>query len=257
MKTLKTVPFILLSIFIASCSKKDTSPNTPTTTYISKQTFGSIGTYTWNYDAQNRLQNIVFVSSDEAANKSYNFIINGYDASNRIVDGLYDYVSGAVADVRFLNTYNAVGKIERVDFLDNATGNFASRTTATYPSAQQVMVNYIRSTGTVQYCDVYNLSADLKTIVETKRYSGLNGTGSLISTTAYSGYTSIKNYTSLYPVGYATGPTSETVFANAVYTPAAGAAISYTYTYESNADGYVTKRTSAGGSVNTYEYVKR
>lgn len=251
------ITFLGVAIFIASCSKKDSTPNTPTTTYISKQTFPSIGTYTWEYDTQNRLKNIVFVSSNEAANKSYNYIVNGYDESNRIVDGLYDYVSGTVADIRFINTYNAAGKITRVDFIDNANGNVDSRQTVTYPAAQQVMVNSLNSSGTVFYCDVYNLSADFKTIIERKRYNGLNGTGSLLSTDTYTGYSTIKNYSALYPVGYAAGPFSETVFATDVYAPASGVATTFTYTYESNADGYVTKRTSAGGSISTYEYVKR
>jgi hypothetical protein len=47
------------------------------------------------------------------------------------------------------------------------------------------------------------------------------------------------------------------MFATNLYTPATGAASTFTYTYEANNDGYVTKRTSASGSVNTYEYIKK
>ena len=244
------IAFLAVTLLIVSCSKKYSTPNTSTTTFISKQTFTGIGTYAWEYETQNRLKNIVFASSNEAANKLYTYIVNGYDASSRIVDGLYDYVSGTVADIRSIYTYNAARKITRVDFIDSTNGNAHSRQTVTYPAAQRVMVNSLNSSGTVFCCDLYNLSADLKTITERKRYNGLNGTGSLLSTDTNTDYSTLKNYSTLYPVGDSAGPFSETVFATDVYTPASGAASTFTYNYESNADGYVTKRTSAGGSIN-------
>lgn len=258
---MKTKILIILCVVVLASCKKDKKENEPVVeqkTYISKQTFHNIGVNTWSYDAQNRLKEIVFVSANESSNKSYNYSITAFDAQNRISEGKYDYVDPTVKDARFKNTFNAAGKLERIQFYDDATGATDSYIFTTYPSNLQTMYNSYRDDGSLNFCDVHTLTADMKNLAETKRYNGPNGTGSLLSTTTYTNFNStIKDYSSLYPVGYGSSPIRENVFATSVYIPSTGAQQTSTYTYESNADGYVTKRISTSGTFNTYEYIKR
>ncbi len=254
------IAIIGLSLLMLSCRRKDkdVTPTPELKTYISKQTFHNIGIYTWSYDEQNRLKNIVFVSANESSNKSHTYSITAYDAQNRILEGKFDYVDPTVKDARFKNTFNAAGKLERAQFYDDATGAAESYNTTTYPSNEQTMFNSYRADGTLSYCDVHTLTADMKNLAETKRYTGPNGTGTLTSTTTYSNYNStIKDYSPLYPVGYGSTPKRENVHAVQVYTPTTGAAQSFTFTSEANADGYVTRRINASGTFNSYEYIKK
>jgi hypothetical protein len=258
---MKTKILIILCVAVLAACKKDKKENEPVVeqkTYISKQTFHNIGVYTWGYDAQNRLKEIVFVSANESSNKSNTYIITAYDAQNRILEGKYDYLDPTVKDARFKNTFNTAGKLERVQFYDDATGTADSYNVTTYPSDQQRIYNSYRADGTLSFCDVYTVTADTKNLVETKRYNGPNGTGNLLSTTTYTNYNStIKDYSPLYPVGYGSSPTRENVYAVQVYSPTTGVAQTTAFTYEANADGYVTKRISASGTFNSYEYIKK
>lgn len=254
-KILTILCFIATTI---ACSKKhEPIPEVTLKTYISKQAF-SEGIYTWNYDAQNRLKDIVFVSANESANKSHTYSVTVYDASNRISEGKYDYNDPTVKDIRFKNTFNAVGKLERTQYYDDATGTADSYTTITYSNAQQTIVNGFAKNGTLSYCYVYQLTGDLKNVEQFKSYNGVDGTGTLLSTTTFRNYNStIKSYSPLYPIGYGPTPIFENVYAVQIYTTAAGVATTYTFTYEANADGYVTKRIAPSGASSTYEYIKK
>lgn len=256
---MKTKILIILCIVVLTACKKNRNvePVAEKKTYISKQTF-SEGIYTWNYDAQNRLKDIVFVSTNESANKSHTYSITAYDAQNRIIEGKYDYNDPTVKDARFKNTFNVAGKLERIQFYDDATSAAETYTTVTYSNAQQTIVNGFTQSGTLRYSYVYKLTGDLKNLEEYKSYNGVDGTGTLLSTTTYSNYNStIKDYSPLYPVGYGPSPLRENVSAVNIYTPASGATQTFTYTYEANADGYVTKRITPSGTSNTYEYIKK
>lgn len=256
---MKTKTLIILCVVLSTACKKNRNvePVAEKKTYISKQ-IHSEGIYTWSYDGQNRLKGIVFVSTNESANKSYTYSIMAYDAQNRISEGKYDYNDPTVNDVRFKNTFNAAGKLERIQFYDDATGTASDYTTVIYANAQQTIVNGFTQSGTLRYSYVYKLTGDLKNLEEYKSYNGINGTGTLLSTMTYSNYNStIKDYSSLYPVGYGSTPLRENVAAVNIYTPASGAAQTFTFTYEANADGYVTKRKTPSGASNTYEYIKQ
>ncbi|RZL66614.1 MAG: hypothetical protein EOO93_05455 [Pedobacter sp.] len=257
---MKTKILIILCVVVfASCKKKqEPTPAPELKTYIRKQTTANIGVYTWNYDGQNRLKEIVFVSANESSNKSHTYFVTAYDAQNRISEGKYDYNDPTAKDYRFKNTFNAAGKLERMQFYDDATGTADSYNITTYPNDQQTIYNSYFANGTLSYCDVHTSTSDMKNIADTKRYNGPNGTGSLLSTTTYRNINStIKDYSPLYPVGYGSSPLRINVSAVQVYTPTTGAEQTFTFTYEANADGYVTKRISASGAINTYEYIKK
>lgn len=258
---MKTKILTILCVFALTACKKDKKENETAIeqkTYISKHTLNNIGIYTWNYDTQNRVKDIVFVSSNESANKSYTYSITTYDAQNRIAEGKYDYNDPAVNDARFVNTFNTAGKLERVQFYNTVTNAVDSYNITTYPSTLQTIFNSYRADGSISYSEVYTLTNDGKNVAETKRYNQPNGTGNLLSTTTYTNFNStIKDYSPLYPVGYGSTPKRENVFATSIYTPSTGAQQTFIYTYETNTDGYVTKRIAASGAFNSYEYIKK
>ncbi len=258
---MKTKILIILCVAVLAACKKDKKENEPVVeqkTYIKKQTFHNIGVYTWNYDEQNRLKEIVFISANEASNRSITEKVIAYDAQNRILEMKFDYVEPTAKDIRSVNTYNAAGKLERMQYYDDATNVTTSYNVAAYPNAQQTIINSYNNAGVLSGSTVQTLTSDLKNLAEIKYYTGVNGTGTLNSTTTYTNFdNTIKDYSPLYPVGYGFSPKRENVSALNIVTQASGATQTFTYTYEVNADGYVTKRINATGTFNTYEYIKK
>ncbi len=252
MKT-KTILLGLLAVVFAIACKKNTSPPlVPTGTYLSKET-SSVGTFTYNYDVQNRLQSVVFVSTDEAINQSWTLTVTSYDAQNRYVDALTDYTSPTQVDFRETTTYDANGNVLSKRYYNNTTGVLLNGSQiADYSVPNEVKVSYYNASNVLTSYTVYKYDGNNRT-----EYRNYNTAGTQISAVVYSNYDANKAPYSLYPTGYSIAPASKNNVGTQNVTNYSGVTTAYTYTYEYNADGYATKRTSASGAISTYEYIKK
>ncbi|MEQ1554656.1 MAG: hypothetical protein ABL929_10780 [Ferruginibacter sp.] len=253
---MKKILFLATTIIItfSACKKKDV-PVTPAplTTYLSKEIYPNLGTFTWAYNAQNKLSNIVFASENEAANKSYTYIVNNLDAEGKVLDATYDYVSAARADIKVVNTYTADGLLAQTRFTDLATGALLYYDNYIFTGTLIKINNYNALNARTGY-SLSTLSADGKNTTETKVF---NNSDVLQYTNTYNNFDNIKAAQSLFPKGIY-GPLPRTNnYLSQVYTNAAGVPTTYTYTYEANTDGFTTKRISASGAINTFEYIKK
>lgn len=253
---MKTKILIILCVVILAACKKDKKENEPVVeqkTYIKKQ-ITSQGTNTWNYDAQNRLNTMQFASINEVPNPSYTYKASNFNNNGDINDALTDYISAIINDIKEINTYNADGNLIRVNFIDNVTGASQGYRTQEYTGNQIKLTNY-NASNTINSSTLYTKSADGKNVVELKFYTSA---GTLSGTTTYSNFDNKKNIQTLYPKGWSTGIKSENNYQTETYTPAStGITANYTYTYEYNEDGYVTKRIAASGAFISYEYIKK
>ena len=252
-------PKLLTLIFIvafAACKKKTiTAPPVTLKTYLSKQILSNLGTYTWTYDSQNRLQNIAFVSTNEASNPSYNFVVTSYDASNRIIEVLYDYTNPTKLDVKRQNVFDSNGRLMTQTFI-NATNSVLQSSTAVNYSGNTLTLKNKNSDGIEQAPTVYTISTDGKNLIKSESFLR---TGELTGTTVYANFDDKKNPASLFPVGYGfffgvqTNNSATITFTDHfrnTTTP-------YNYTYEYNTDGYMTKSIAASGAFDSYEYFKK
>jgi len=247
------IPFAVIALVISSCKKNDTPADTRKT-YLTKEIFQSTGSRTWTYDAQNKLTNIEFASTNEASNPSYNFRVNTLDAGNRVVDATIDYINPTIADIKIVNVFGTDGKMITSTEQNPSTGATLSYYTFQY-TATQTTVAYKNGAGIAQFSNVYTLSADGKNVVKNERY---NGSAVLTNTDVYSAFDDKKTAQSIFVPGFSVIPYNTNNFTTDTYTQASTGAITvYTYTYEYNSDGYATKRISASGATITYEYVKK
>ncbi len=251
MKT-KTILLSLLAVVLAIACKKNTTTPVTTGTYLSKET-SSLGTFTYNYDVQNRLQSVVFVSSNEAINPSSTLTVTSYDAQNRLVDALTDYTSPTQIDFRETTTYDANGNVLSKRYYNNTTGVLLNGSQiADYSVPNEVKVSYYNASNVLTSYTVYKYDGNNRA-----EYRNYNTAGTQISAVVYSDYDGNKAPYTLWHTGYTVAPVSKNNVGTQKVTNSTGVTTTYTYTYEYNADGYATKRTSASGAVSTYEYIKR
>lgn len=249
----KTIFLVLWAVVLAiACKKNTTTTPEATSTYLSKET-GSVGSFTYNYDAQNRLQSVVFVSSNEAINPSSTLTVTSYDAQNRLVDALTDYTSPTQIDFRETTTYDANGNVLSKRYYNNTTGVLLNGSQiADYSVPNEVKVSYYNASNVLTSYTVYKYDGNNRT-----EYRNYNAAGTQISAVVYSDYDANKAPYTLWHSGYAVAPVSKNNVGTQKVTNSTGVTTTYTYTYEYNADGYATKRTSASGAVSTYEYIKK
>lgn len=247
---------ILCVVVLAACKKKETE-NEPTVeqkTYIKKFTYTS-GEITWNYNAQNQLNTIVFVSANEASNPSNTYKVNSFNSKGAIVEATVDHVSPSITDYKQVNTYNTEGNLIRSELFNMATGATINYTIIEYLANNQVRNTQYNQDNLVNQSTLYIRSSDGKNVIEMRGYTSV---GVLSYTYLYSNFDTKKTATNLYPKGYSTSSNSENNFQSQSLTlGTAGVATNQTFTYEYNADNYRTKRTSSSGTVDTYEYIKK
>ncbi|KQC00832.1 RHS repeat protein [Pedobacter sp. Hv1] len=252
---MKTKILIMLCIVVlAACKKKETAnePKVEQKTYVKKQIFAS-GENTWNYDAENQLRTITFVSKNEAASPSFTFTFI-YDANHRITERHADVTNPSSDDYVYKNTYDANGKVTLETYANKTTGAFISSKNFTY-TANTVTISKKDASGTVTGSEVYTYSNDGKNVIKLEIFGP---TGTLFSTQVFGGFDDKKSFLQLYPIGYTTPimhANNHTIqnFTNNI----SGSAINATVTYEYNMDGYITKRTINSNSAESFEYIKK
>jgi hypothetical protein len=249
----KIILSTLLLCLLFSCKKKSEDVPAVQNIYCSKLIQSTLGTETWSYDAQNKPTLLTFTSVDENVNPSYNYRILKYTANGSIEEAIYDYVSPTRQDVKLVNTFNAEGKFTRVDTYNASTQTLQSYSTAIYATGS-VRVNYYATAAVLSSYYLYIPTADGKNVEEIKSYSGNNV---LSYSNKNSNFDTQKSFQSLYPVGYLIGAVSTNNSRTIVLSEPPNT-FTYNYTFEYNADGYVTKRINATtGSVVSFEYIKR
>lgn len=249
----KIICVLSLAILATSCRKDDEEIVAPTKTYLSKETLANIGSYTYNYDTQNKLASQQFTSLNETSNPSYTLTIKTYEG-DKIKTMLYDINNPTKQDYDIVNTYDSSGRLTtQIYYLVN-TSTLSFRYQIEYPTNLQQIVKRFNDLNEIYSTDVYNFDAARKNVIEYKRYGFDNA---LVYTYSYSSYGDKINSKTLVPAGFSTNVDSQNNYLSLIYTPATGAATTYNYTYENNPDNYITKRTAPSGSFNTYEYVKK
>lgn len=246
----------LLLLLMVACkkSKKSDEPVVAQKTYIKKQVY-STGIYTWNYDANNQLSTIEFTSANEAVNGSSIYRVNSTNNKGAITEAVYDAVSPTAIDYKYEYTYNTDGNLTRFSYANNATGMVMGYTNIEYLANNNIKYTTYNASNAITQSSLYILSADGKNVIEMRHYSA---TGELSATYLYTNFDTKKTQSILYPKGYSTSPNSENNFQTQSYTLSNNAIpISSTYTFEYNADGYRTKRTTSTGAIETTEYFKK
>jgi len=249
---MKTKILIILYVVTTAiaCSKKQ-EPTPELSIYLSKITQPS-GVSTFNYDAQNRMQTRIFLSSNEASNGSYtsNYI---YDTNNRVIERHFDMTNPTSADYVYKNTYDAEGRVVSENYINKTTGALISSKTFTY-NPKTVLVERKDATGTLLGTDLITFTTDGKNYV---KYESFGPSGTLSVTQAFSGYDDKKNFTVLFPVGMNIPALPANNYSTQIVTNnSTGATATVNLSYEYNADGYITKRIN-GTSVETFEYIKK
>jgi hypothetical protein len=247
---------LLLSAFTVttflSCKKKDVPANN-LKVYITKKTFAGFGSYTYNYDGQNKLTSEVFTSSDESANPSFTNAITGYNAQGNLLSSTYDYVSPTRSDLKISYTYNANGSLDTWVISDFATNAILYSYKFEYTPTTVKRIS-LSTAGVQTGASVNTFSADGKRII---KFQNLNASNVVTFTQDYSNFDDKKNDSELYPLGLSLTPVNENNPATITATSNTGVVTVFNYTFEYNEDGYRTKRISSAGSVNTFEYTKR
>ena len=206
---MKIILLIILSVVgLAACKKENEPTPEVLKTYISKQILAGIGTYTWNYDVQNRLQSIVFVSEKETANPSYTYRVTAYDASNSIAEVIYDYISPSRGDAKMKNTFDVNGKLISRTYTEVASGAVINSNNISV-SGNTITLTTRGTDNEIQSFYVYTYSADGKNVIRDELQSK---SGIATSSSTYLGFDNKKNYSELYPIGYGIAPLSTNNF---------------------------------------------
>lgn len=204
---------------------------------------GLISTHT--YDASNRMITFARTSNPSNPARSYTFTYNTngslaeYFESIGLNKGKYTYnADGTVATQK---EYNVSG----------ATETLVNTYTYTYV-AGVVMANYVYAPTGNGFRDEYKYDGN-GNLIEDKVYSNTtpaNPAGTYSVTITYGNYDAQNNPNSSYPSAFIFPGSAKNNFRSFSYSTGG----SNIYTYEYNADGYPTKRTTAGADVVAYEY---
>lgn len=252
MKT-KILTLICFTVVFAACKKNKDNPAlvNEQKNYLIKKTRGE-STETWSYDNQNKLTAIVFANPTNSSSPSNTYKIISYNNNGDVNEALYDYVSATINDVKVLYTYNTEGNLIRSTFIDNVTGATGNYQIIEYIGKQIKVSSY--ESNAIEGFNTYTKSADGKNVIEKKYY---DSSGTLFYTWTYSNFDKKKNIQLLYPKSLTSGVSSENNYQTEIYKDTnSGGTTTFTYTFEYNADGYVTKRTAANGTFSSYEYIK-
>jgi hypothetical protein len=243
----------LLLCLLFSCKKKSEDVPAVQNTYLSKLVHHSLGSFAYAYDAQNRLATEVFTSLDENVNSSSTYKVLKYNASGAIEEASYDYVAPARIDYKIVNTFAVDGRTSRTDAYNLQTGALQYYLVAIY-TASSIRVNSFNAAGVLTSYYLYTLTADGKNYTKLESFTGSNV---LSFSDTYSDYDTQKTFESLYPIGFSIYPSRVNNVLKDISIQGNTTTI-FNFTYEYNADGYVTKKTNtATGKAVVYEYIKR
>lgn len=256
---LPAIACIIIAGF-ASCGKDKGNDKPSGTILLSKLTVQNVGTTTtFTYDDQKRMIKAVSVFSNPKNNNTITFTYNG---EGRLVEYVKDYTDPVYEDSKTVIIYLTPG----YDFVG---ADIYSMSNLSVPrssldfefSANKITrINYKADGITASGKTEITLAEGANNTSAIKLYKITSGVPTLLSTENYSDYDDKNSPDGFYPKEYkllvsgiltsvnnyknlkATDNLTEEVF-------------TYYYTYEYNAEGYVTKRTSASGETITYEYI--
>lgn len=244
-----TLITLWLCIALAACSKDDDNPPTEKQTYLSK-TITSSSTTTYQYDQNNRaISSTVEFGSSPLSNYSSTYT---YNSSGQLTEWLIDYAN-STDNTKLVYSYNGDGKISETKtyVVSGSTSTLYRTTTPGYATPGKISVMTLNEGDLMPYKE-YDYFLDAKgNVTRQIQYSGL---GSTLSTVEYLGYDD-KNSPGL-SIPRTNVTSSPNNFSTHKSTDASGT-ITTTYTFEYDADGYPTKRTSSSGVIITYEYIKK
>lgn len=250
--------FFQLAIFsiiflITACSKKDSQPSVTQSIKITKADYGSIGNFTYTYDANKNMATETYSGDGTPSNVPYVVTMTNYDTKGRLTEYNIDYPSGSFSDLKYSISYTTDGRPERIVSFDINTGAYAGYSSWEYLVGKIIFKRY-GLTNTLQSRNEYTLAADGNNVAELKTY---NAAGTLTSTTTYSNYDAKFTVESLYPIGYSIGNLSKNNFTTlSRVNNVSGTTSGFSVTFEYNDEGYPIKRTLSSGTVQTFTYTK-
>lgn len=246
----------LCVISFFSCRKNDTPVQTKT--LLIKAAYQSY-TDEYNYESGGTLINTFRRFSSSPGDLGI-ISITKYDNKGRVEESIFTFPSGSV--VRSVNIYNANGKKEQEDqYTRTNNGEVLSwQYFYTYTGNTVLVRRKNISNGTT--LNYYELTYDnTGNIAVYKIYN--SSSGSLIQQQEYSDFDGKKEANSLLPEGFSEIVFKENYRSVKITSYNANGSVNsvnnFTYTYEYDADGYPTKRTTIGGnspSIITYSYKK-
>lgn len=241
---------VALLLFFNACKKSD-SP-VPLKTYLSKTISSTTGSYTYTYDAQGRMTKENY--SNGVTTQAWQSSLNVYDAQNRLVEMVTQSPTAAWPDIKSVMTYNASGKLATYYDYETGTPGHVGYYSFEYTGNTIIRRKY-NGDGTINHRIEFVMDAVAANVLEARTY---NAAGTLTLTTVYGNFDTQKTPSQLYPVGLYITPASTNNFRTVTQTTAStGAVTTTTFTYDYNADGYPTKRTSSTGATVDYEYFKQ
>jgi hypothetical protein len=247
----QTFLFLFVAALSFSCKKSDTVITPPAgKLLLSKVSFTSSsfsGYSQYNYDETGKLINMrQYFSGQPGSYETYE-----YDNAGRVTQVIRDYPNGN--PTRFINkhTFNADNKIATREVYNAASTPqvLVLKEIYTYTTG---MIESRNENGSGAYTGKTEYLLDAAgNVTAIKSY---NASNTLTSSTPYSSYDTKKSPYSLLPLGaYGIYP-----YVNNVGVAGSGASTT-NYTYEYNADGYVSRLNLTFGSyseTDTYEYKK-
>jgi len=261
MKHFTKLIFLLLAICLfTACKKEETKA--PAKTYLLKKRTYNDASSSWGmeytFDENNKVATYTYFS---VTNPSATYTITyRRDVNGGVTRYDYTYTNGTTGYGTY--QYNAAGQIAREDTYISAAGVPSYYYIYTYNAGSYELASY-NGSGALQGKNVYFYTADKKNIANKKNY---NSSNVLTSEVTYT-YTDKPNVLNSYPESEIQKNYSGFVSQNAVATqntsfPNGSTPNSSTYTYTTNADGYIvtsksvyTSGTSTSTTNGTMEYI--
>jgi hypothetical protein len=256
-KTTTSFFAILLLILAVSACKKDKNDPPPKVTLLMKEEY-SFGAFQYTYDGSNRLLSAAYNDLADAGNNYLSTII-GYDDKNRITGINTDYARSSTNDTRESILYNGEGKIERKEiYAKTTTGEtLSAQFLYTYTGDKVDVTRKNVLSGAVQNFQGYTFNA-AGNAIQFRSFNAI--TGAAVTVADYTNFDDKKGIYTNMPKGWGDFSSKNNYGALAQTALATGAVLNRTFTYEYDADGFPTKRTTLGGTspvVATYMYEKR
>ncbi len=235
--------FLAFGLVFTACKKSDDVVEPVHKNLLLKLTNDGV-VYTHTYDANNRMTAFARTSNPSNPARSYTFTYN----TNGTLIEYFESIGG----FKVKYTYNTDGTVanQKEYSVSGATETLSNTYTYTYV-AGVVIANYVNASSGNGFRDEYKYDAN-GNVIEDKQYTTTpaNPAGTFSSTTTYGNYDTQNNPNSSYPSAFMFPFSAKNNFRSFSYSTGGSA----TYTYEYNADGYPTKRTTAGADLVTYEY---
>lgn len=252
-----TLSMLVLAIGACKKDKNDPPPPPPKVTLLVKEDFG-FGVNQYTYDGNNRMISVTYTDATTASNNNV-ITITKYDDKGRVQEANIDNANGSLADTKEVNIFSADGKLERKDiYVKGTTGEtLSSQIIYTYNGDKVDITRKTISTGAVLNYQGYTIDANGNAI----QFRGFNAiTGVAVTVNEYTSFDDKKNAYANIPRGWYEFSSKNNYLALKQTNLTTGAVLNRTFTYEYDADGFPTKRTTLGGTttpVVTYTYEKK